>query len=79
MKSETNRTRRTLAIDASAHPSATTPAISRIVRTEIAISTAERPLSIVRSRSLIREGREEDGDLMPDSLDWPCVSGHHQL
>ena len=44
LKLETKRTRRTLAIEVSADPRATTPATSRIVRIDTEISSSVRPL-----------------------------------
>ena len=46
LKTETKITSRTFAIDASAHATATTPATSRIVRTDIETSTSDRRVRV---------------------------------
>jgi hypothetical protein len=46
LKAATKTTRRTFAIDATAHARATTPATSRIVWTDIETSSLRRPVSL---------------------------------
>jgi hypothetical protein len=46
VNAETKITRRTSAIDASAHPTAATPTMSRIVRTDMETSTSERRVRV---------------------------------
>ena len=53
LKTETKTTSRTFAIDASAHATAATAAIRRIVWIEIVTSTFERPVSLAAAADSI--------------------------